>query len=93
MTYSHQPGEKRASRFFIPANGFPRLYKYLLCQVLGVGDVSHPVANMPVYPVNVHIVEPPKGIGVAPDSLIYQPIDIGCGVGIFVPLQLVFHFV
>ena len=86
-------GEKRARRLLIPANCLPCLEKYLLCQILGISNIAYPIVDVPVHPINVHIVEPPKGIGIATYSLIHQQINIRCCFGIFASLQLVFHFV
>jgi len=55
----------------ISVNGLPCFEKNLLGQVLCIGNIAHPVINVPVNPVNIHVIQPPEGIGIASDS----PLD------------------
>ena len=81
MAYPDQSSDKQAGRLFIPANRLPCFEKDLLCQVLGIGNIAYPVVDMSVHPINVHIVEPPEGIGITIFSSIYQSVNFRQRVG------------
>ncbi|MFC2067888.1 hypothetical protein ACFLTP_02600 [Chloroflexota bacterium] len=58
----------------------------------GIDSVAHPVVNVPVHPVNMHIVEPPKGIIITIFGSIYQSVNFRKCVGSVIFQQLAFLF-
>jgi hypothetical protein len=53
-------------------DGLPGPEKDLLGQVFGVMLIAYAIIDVSIYPVDMHVIQPPKGLSIVTDSSLNQ---------------------